>query len=195
MKTAAIKKEQLTQLLKSAEAEATRLYQQTQAAKSLDSVAQKALSKKFQQASRKATELRHLAAMTEPFMEQRMDYAKDCHKQALTYSSPTLRKRTLARAAKLEREYLLWCAHHGKTPTLHLTQPTPEPKAKAPEPAPETTGHGGRRKGSGRKACGKKQLLLRVKPATTKRLKELAKRAGFATPGEWLDAQMEKESA
>ena len=195
MKITDSKSSRLAALINEGNAESTRLYNELQAAKSLDKVAQKAISKKFTAASSKASALRSLAEMGEEFMAKRLEFAADSRKRAATYESPALQKRTLATAAKMEREYFLWCEYHGKRPTL-LSEAATKPKVQktVQEPAVKVRApkHGGRRSGSGRKALGKKQLLLRVKPATVKRLKDAAKKGGFDTPGEWLDAQLEK---
>ena len=51
------------------------------------------------------------------------------------------------------------------------------------KPKPRT--HGGARKGAGRKESGRKQYLIRMKPATMEAIK---RDAGDKTPGEYLDA-------
>ena len=193
MKITDSKISRLAALINEGNAESTRLYNELQAAKSLDKVAQKAISKKFTAASSKASALRSLAEMGEEFMAKRLEFAAENRKRAATYDNPALQKRTLATATTIEREYFLWCDYHGKIPTL---LPEATTKSRAPKPVqepvaqPRASKHGGRRSGAGRKALGKKQLLLRVKPATVKRLKEVATQGGFDTPGEWLDAQL-----
>jgi hypothetical protein len=54
------------------------------------------------------------------------------------------------------------------------------------KPQAPTASHGGKREGAGRPEAHTVQLLVRVKPATCEKLKNLPSKLG-KTPGQWLD--------
>ena len=190
MKTPTGNESQLAAMIAEANKESTRLYNEIQAAKLLDKVAQKAISKKFTAASSRASALRSLAEMGEEFMVKRLQFATDARKRAEGYDDEALKRRTIAAASKSEREYLLWCEHHGKAPTL-LIPPAAKPKLPKPAPKPRVSRRGGPRRGAGRPALGKVQMLIRLQKATGALLRQLAKKNGMS-PSEWLEANLHK---
>ena len=77
---------------------------------------------------------------------------------------------------------LIW---HGP---FGLVLPLPQMRSTLHYSTALKTGHGGKRKGAGRKPTGRRAYLVRVKPKTMRVIRETAKAAGFKTPGELLDA-------